>query len=141
MSDETTQVEPLWRIGTAAYEQQQPEVAVSAMQVLADLGQTPAMVNVGVLLGQLGRSEDEIAVYDELLARFTGAPEPALRERVAKALFNKGVRLGALGRSQDEIAGEAISPTAQPTDGLRDSGRTPTRAAGSYREALRADIT
>jgi hypothetical protein len=52
----------------------------------------------------MDRSEDEIAVYDELLARFADAPEPALREQVAKALFNKGIRLGQLDRSDDEIA-------------------------------------
>ena len=45
-----------------------------------------------------------MAVYDELLARFADAPEPALREAVANALVNKGVRLGELGRSEEEMA-------------------------------------
>ena len=101
---DATQTEQLWRVGLAAYDQQQPEVALSAMQVLADLGQAPAMFNTGVLLGELGRSEEEIAVYDELLARFGEAPEPALREQVANALLNKGVRLGALDRSEEAVA-------------------------------------
>jgi hypothetical protein len=39
-----------------------------------------------------------------MLARFTDAPEPALREQVANALLNKGVRLGALGRSENAVA-------------------------------------
>jgi hypothetical protein len=34
----------------------------------------------------LGRSEDEMAVYNEVVARFGDAPEPALRELVATAL-------------------------------------------------------
>jgi tetratricopeptide (TPR) repeat protein len=55
-------------------------------------------------LGALGRNEDAIAVYDELLARFGSASELPLREQVAKGLRNKGFRLGALGRSEDEIA-------------------------------------
>jgi hypothetical protein len=61
-------------------------------------------VNKGVTLGSLDRSQDAIAVYDELLARFADAPEPALREQVAGALVNKGVTLGSLDRSQDAIA-------------------------------------
>ncbi len=47
---------------------------------------------------------DEIAAYDDLLARFGASTELPLQEQVAKALFNKGLRLGALGRSDDEIA-------------------------------------
>ena len=53
---------------------------------------------------QLGRSEDAIAVYDDLLARFGTATELPLREQVAKALVDKGVTLGTLGRSEEAIA-------------------------------------
>ena len=60
--------------------------------------------NKGVALGALGRSTDELAVYDEVVARYSEDPAPALREQVAKALVNKGVALGALGRSTDELA-------------------------------------
>jgi tetratricopeptide (TPR) repeat protein len=60
--------------------------------------------NLGVVLGDLERSEDAVAVYDDVVARFGDATEPALRERVAGALFNKGVRLGALQRSEDAVA-------------------------------------
>jgi len=63
-----------------------------------------ALVNKGVTLGELNRSQEAIAAYDELIRRFGDSPEPALRERVAKALFNKGVRLGQLNQSQEEIA-------------------------------------
>jgi hypothetical protein len=60
--------------------------------------------NKGVTLGALGRSEDEIAVYNDLLSKFASATELPLREQVAKAFVNKAIRLGALGRSEDEIA-------------------------------------
>jgi tetratricopeptide (TPR) repeat protein len=60
--------------------------------------------NLGVGLGELGRSEEAISVYDELLMRFADAPEPALREQVATALVNKGVGLGELGRSEEAIS-------------------------------------
>ncbi|MCX7381399.1 MAG: DUF4062 domain-containing protein [Alphaproteobacteria bacterium] len=77
------------------------------------------LYNKGITFGALGRSEDEIATYDDLLARFGAATEPALREQVAMALRSKGVSLGTLGRSEDEIAtyddllarfGEAAEP-------------------------------
>ena len=66
--------------------------------------QARALFNKGVTLGALGRSEDEIAVYDDLLTGFGTATELPLREQVASAFFNKGVTLGALGRSGDAIA-------------------------------------
>ena len=40
-------------------------------------------------------------VYDEVVARFGEATEPALREQVAMALVNKASRLGELGRSEE----------------------------------------
>jgi hypothetical protein len=49
------------------------------------------MFNVGVLLGELGRSEEALAVYGDVVARFGEAPEPAVGEPVAKALVNKGI--------------------------------------------------
>ncbi len=45
-----------------------------------------------------GRSEEEIAVYEELAARYGAREESAIAEQVAKALVNKGVSLGALDR-------------------------------------------
>jgi tetratricopeptide (TPR) repeat protein len=61
-------------------------------------------VNEGVRLGELRRYEKAIAVYDEVLAQFGRAPEPALCELVAKALVNKGDMLDALGRYKAAIA-------------------------------------
>ncbi|MGH7801305.1 MAG: SIR2 family protein [Thermodesulfobacteriota bacterium] len=48
-----------------------------------------ALFNKGITLGVLNRSEEGIAVYDEVVKRFGEATEPALREQVARALFNK----------------------------------------------------
>jgi tetratricopeptide (TPR) repeat protein len=63
-----------------------------------------ALFNKGITLGQLGRREEAIAVYDDVVGRFGTATETALHELVARALFNKGVRLGELGRLEDEVA-------------------------------------
>ncbi|MCK4782522.1 MAG: hypothetical protein KAV87_02145, partial [Desulfobacteraceae bacterium] len=63
-----------------------------------------AMVNKGVTLGALQRSEDEIAAYDEVVKRFSDSDRAELLEPVARAMVNKGFRLGELQRSEDEIA-------------------------------------
>jgi tetratricopeptide (TPR) repeat protein len=61
----------------------------------------PVEVPVGSLA--LNRSEEAIAVYDDVVHRFGDATEPVIREQVAGALFNKGVGLGALNRSKEAI--------------------------------------
>jgi tetratricopeptide (TPR) repeat protein len=63
-----------------------------------------AMVNKGVTLGQLNRTEEEIATYDALITQFDTAEELALREQVAKAMNNKSITLGQLNRTEEEIA-------------------------------------
>ncbi len=62
-----------------------------------------ALVNKGVRLGQLGRGDEEITIYDDVVARFGTATEPPLREQVAKALVYKGITFGQLGRGEDAI--------------------------------------
>jgi hypothetical protein len=54
----------------------------------------------GVTIGRLGRTEEEVAAYDEIIDRFGTATELPLREQVGKALINKGLALGRLGRSE-----------------------------------------
>jgi tetratricopeptide (TPR) repeat protein len=49
-------------------------------------------------------SEEAIAVYDDDVARYKDASEPALCEQVAGALYNKGWALGQLNRSEAAIA-------------------------------------
>jgi len=85
------------------------ERALACFDKAASLGAKDALgalvlINKGVALGRLGRSEDAIAAYDQVIGRYGAASEAALREQVASALFNKGVRLGELGRSNDAIA-------------------------------------
>ena len=63
-----------------------------------------ALVNKAVTLGSLNRSEEEIAVYDDVIARFGAATEVTLKEQLARALFNKGAALGDLKRSEEAIA-------------------------------------
>jgi tetratricopeptide (TPR) repeat protein len=63
-----------------------------------------ALFNKGITLGAINKSEEAIAVYDDLLRRFGDAQEPVLRERVAMALLNKGYRLGVLNKSEEAIA-------------------------------------
>jgi len=45
-----------------------------------------------------------VALLDELITRFGKAPDPTLREQVAKALFNKAFAIGESGDSAGEIA-------------------------------------
>ena len=48
-----------------------------------------ALVNKGAALGQLGRNEEAIAIYDDVITRFGSAPESSLREMVTEALAAK----------------------------------------------------
>jgi hypothetical protein len=57
-----------------------------------------------VALGALDRGAEEIAAYDEVVARFGTASEPALREQVAMALLYKGITLRQLDHSDEAIA-------------------------------------
>lgn len=62
-----------------------------------------ALTGLGYTLSQLGRREEEIRVYDEVVKRFGKAKETPLLEQVAMALVNKGVTLGQLGRRKEAI--------------------------------------
>jgi hypothetical protein len=52
-----------------------------------------ALVNKGVTLGELGRHQEAIASYEEVLSRVGDAKEVSLRELVAKALNGVGFAL------------------------------------------------
>jgi tetratricopeptide (TPR) repeat protein len=94
-------------VGTAAYRHARLEEAMDAFararESSVDGVASLAGCNLGAVLGELDRSEEAVAVYDEVVARYGDASEPALREQVAGALVNKGVALGALGRSDEEL--------------------------------------
>jgi tetratricopeptide (TPR) repeat protein len=65
------------------------------------VGAPRALFDKGIELGKLGRRVQAIAVYDDLLARFSNELP---REYVAAALRNKGIELGKLGSSVQAIA-------------------------------------
>ncbi|HMD87141.1 MAG TPA: SIR2 family protein [Terriglobia bacterium] len=62
-----------------------------------------ALVDKGATLDQLGRHEEEIQVYDNVVTRFGEASEISLKERVAKAFVYKGIALGELDRHDEAI--------------------------------------
>jgi tetratricopeptide (TPR) repeat protein len=63
-----------------------------------------ALFNKGVVLAHLGRAEEAIAVYDDLVGRSGGSRRLGLRENAVRALFNKGASLAGLERRQEAIA-------------------------------------
>ena len=91
----------IWSVGVAAYGERAFSYGLTAMRTLATAGDVNALFNTGVLLGELGQPDAEMAAYDEVVTRFGEATEPALREQVAKALVYKGITLGQLGRSEE----------------------------------------
>jgi tetratricopeptide (TPR) repeat protein len=111
-------IEALWSAACSLFDDSSEEVlayqliadvydALSpASQELNDLQKlvANALFSKGFTLGNLNRYEEEIAVYDTLLERFSNSTELALQEQVANALFNKGITLGNLNRSEEAIA-------------------------------------
>ena len=63
-----------------------------------------ALFNMGVVLAQLGRTEEAIAAYDELVRRSGASPGQGLRDSAVRALFNKGASLVELERREEAIA-------------------------------------
>lgn len=63
-----------------------------------------ALFNKGVVLAQLGRTEEAIACYDQLVAEVGRSREAGLQESAVRALFNKGTRLTSLARLEEAIA-------------------------------------
>ena len=54
---------------------------------------------------RMGRSEEEIGIYEEVNAHYGKDTEPGVREQVANGLFNQGVVLGKLGRFEEAHSG------------------------------------
>jgi tetratricopeptide (TPR) repeat protein len=88
--------EALSAVGYSAYSRGRPDIALEAFTGAArsEIAEVSAVAtwNRGALLGELGRSEEAVAAYDEVVSRFGEASEPALREYVAMALFMGGRR-------------------------------------------------
>ncbi|MBI1955138.1 MAG: tetratricopeptide repeat protein, partial [Acidobacteria bacterium] len=96
----------MYNLGVALHQKGEWQPAIAAYrEALALKPDFPeALNNLGNALGQLNRSAEEIAVYEEVVRRYGEATEAALQVQVARALFNKGNRLGQLNRSEEEIA-------------------------------------
>jgi len=85
-------------LGLNAYWEKKPALAVeyfskAAAFTDAPLIQAQALYNRGVTLGDMGRHDEAIASYDEVVKRYGSAPEAALREQVAMALNGRGFNL------------------------------------------------
>ena len=92
-------------VAVAAYRCGRLEDAVTALaparESSIDEVAAAAGYNLGFVLGELGRSEQAIEVYDQVLARFADAPEPALRKAVAQALALRKAVAQALSARQE----------------------------------------
>ena len=106
----------LWDRVKSAFEKTDFQQAVDALDSILELNHKSgsdeqkarlrivyALLNKGIAFASLGRGEDEIAVYDEMVRRFGDADELPLREQVARTLVNKGVALESLARGEDAI--------------------------------------
>jgi len=62
-----------------------------------------ALFAEGIALSALGRPEDAISVYADIVKHFGGSGVPALRELASMAQVNKGIALGKSGRPADAI--------------------------------------
>ncbi len=92
-------------------EQHQDALAQFERALRLDRDHVFAFFSRGASLDALGRTEEEMRVYDEVVSRFGASEEVVVQERVGAALVNKGVVLHRLGRFGDAIGAfdEAVS--------------------------------
>jgi tetratricopeptide (TPR) repeat protein len=95
-------------VAYAAYEAGRLTDAAAALD-RARIATTPELAaqasnNYGVVLSELGRGADAVAVYQRVVDDHGDDPSPGVRGQVAKALINRGCLLGELGRGEDELA-------------------------------------
>lgn len=69
-----------------------------------DEREAQALCEKGAALAEIGRWQEEIAVYDELDGIFGHRSDLSIRRLVATALVRKGYRLNALGLGEEAIA-------------------------------------
>jgi tetratricopeptide (TPR) repeat protein len=108
-----------YAVAVAAYAHSRLDDAAAALRRARDSSSTDlaasAGVNLGVVLGELGRPQEALAAYQQVIDDYRDDPSPALREQVARALYNRGATLGKLGRPQ-----EALAAYQQVIDDYRD---------------------
>ena len=70
-----------------------------------------ALVNKAARLGKLGRHQEAVATYNEVVTRFGESTDPGLLERVARAMVNKASNLATLNRTAQAL--EALDAVEQ----------------------------
>jgi tetratricopeptide (TPR) repeat protein len=63
-----------------------------------------ALLDKGDCLARVGRTDEAVAAYDEVVARFGVTDERPLRDRVVRALADKGLALADEGRTDEAAA-------------------------------------
>jgi tetratricopeptide (TPR) repeat protein len=72
-------------------------------QPLPDWLEALTLYHKGVALGEMGKSEEEIRIYDDVVKRFGKSPDLPLQEQVATALANKAIAVGNMGEQEEAI--------------------------------------
>lgn len=63
-----------------------------------------AMLNMGIVLEQMQKPAQGVAIYQQLIVNYSSDNTPAIREQVARALFNMGSTLGNMQNPAEAIA-------------------------------------
>ena len=71
---------------------------------LAEVLAMRALFDRGVALSKQDQPESALAVFEELLRRYSKTRTPELLEGLARTLVNKGITLGLLNRPEEELA-------------------------------------
>ena len=83
------------------------DVSIASIDGCNEIGSSvqgaAALVNKGVTLGRLNRSDEALAVFVEVAGRYSDSTSSAIIEQVARALFYTGVTLEQLNRADEEI--------------------------------------
>jgi tetratricopeptide (TPR) repeat protein len=94
-------------VGTSAYNYGRRDVALQAFEAARTSSQANIAAraghNAGVVLGELDRRPEQLAVYNDVLARFSASPEAPVQKAIALVLYNRGVTLDALGQTEAAI--------------------------------------
>jgi len=94
-------------VGVTAYRRNLLDRAIEAFR-LASRGSGSAAalagLNLGISLGEKGKIDEEIAVYEEMGRRFQ-EEDAQVQAQVARALFNRAVKIGERGDRAAEIRG------------------------------------
>lgn len=104
LHDSTQRRSALRAIGLTAFSAEAFKHSVSAWRALTEMGGDPAAgVNQGLALLRMDERTSAIAVFDDVVRKWDGLANRAIREAVAAALLNKGITLAGLGHLAEAI--------------------------------------